>query len=50
MEELESGYTKLYQATQPAGEPLREQVGIGFSIPDTVPDEMEIYKALGRMR
>ena len=40
----------LYQATQPAGEPLRGQVGTGFSILDTVPDEKEIHKSLGRMR
>ena len=50
MEELEAEYTMLYQATQPAGEPLRGQVGMGFSIADTVPDEKEIRKALGKMR
>ena len=50
MEELEAEYTMLYQATQPVGEPLRGQVGTGFLIPGTVPDEKEICKALGRMR
>ena len=32
------------------GEPLRGQVGTGFSIPDEIPEEEEIRKALGRMR
>ena len=50
MEELETEYTTLYQAAQPVGEPLRGQVGTGFSIPDEIPQEKEIRKALGRMR
>ena len=31
------------------GEPLPGQVGAGFSIPDKIPEEEEIQKALGRM-
>ena len=50
MEKLYSKYTMLFQATQPAGEPLRGQVGTGFPIPDPIPVEKEICHALGTMR
>ena len=32
------------------GEPFRGRVGLGFDIPDTIPEEEEIRKALRRMR
>ena len=50
LDALETEYSELYRAVPSTGEPLRGQVGTGFSIPDEIPEEEEIRKALGRMR
>ena len=49
MEELETEYSCLYQAKPSVGEPLRGQVGTRYDIPDAIPTEEEIGKALGHM-
>ena len=41
MEELETEYTDPYQTVPSPGEPLRGQVGAGFEVPDTIPDEQK---------
>ena len=50
MDDLEAEYTELYREAPSMGEPFRGRVGLGFDIPDTIPEEEEIRKALRRMR
>ena len=42
MEDLEEEYSELYRAAPSVGDPLRGQLGDGFDIPDTIPEEEEI--------
>ena len=41
--------TLSIKSPSPSGAPLQGHVGTGFDIPDTVSNEGEIWKALGKM-
>ncbi len=50
MTELADEFAELYAEEPSPGIPLRGEVGIGWDIPDDIPDEVEIRRALGPMR
>ena len=49
MEWFKSEYVSLYEVEPSMGEPLRGQMGDMFGIPNDIPLDMEVHKALSLM-